>query len=121
VLGAVACQRLVRQICNDCRQPAEPPPAQTLAARGLSGAGPMPFFRGAGCPRCNRTGYRGRRAIFEVLAGTPEVRAGIRQGRPPAEPEELAVAGGMTRLRERCLRLVSEGVTTFDEMLRLRL
>ena len=81
----------------------------------------MPFFRGAGCPRCNRTGYRGRRAIFEVLAGTPEVRAGIRQGRPPAELEELAVAGGMTRLRERCLRLVSEGVTTFDEMLRLRL
>jgi type II secretory ATPase GspE/PulE/Tfp pilus assembly ATPase PilB-like protein len=121
VLGGVTCQRLVRQICTVCRQPAEPPPAQTLAARGLGGAGPMQFFRGAGCPTCNRTGYHGRRAIFELLTGTPEVRAGIRQGLPAAELEELAAAGGMTRLRERCLKLVGEGVTTFDEMVRLRL
>jgi type II secretory ATPase GspE/PulE/Tfp pilus assembly ATPase PilB-like protein len=56
-----------------------------------------------------------------VLVGTPDVRAGIRQGLPPAELEDLAVAGGMTRLRDRCLGLVSEGVTTFDEMVRLRL
>jgi len=81
----------------------------------------MQFFRGKGCPRCNRTGYHGRRAIFEVLPGTPEARAGIRQGLAPAELEELAVAGGMTRLRDRCLSLVGEGVTTFDEMVRLRL
>ena len=121
VLSAVTGQRLVRQICTVCRQPTEPPPAQTLAARGLAGAGPMQFFRGKGCPTCNRTGYRGRRAIFEVLPGTPDVRVGIRQGLPPAELEELAVAGGMTRLRDRCLSLVSEGVTTFDEMVRLRL
>jgi type II secretory ATPase GspE/PulE/Tfp pilus assembly ATPase PilB-like protein len=121
VLSAVTCQRLVRQICVVCRQPTEPPPAQTLAARGLAGAGTMPFFKGTGCPRCNRTGYHGRRAIFELLPGTPEVRAGIRQGLPPAELEELGVAGGMTRLRDRCLRLVAEGVTTFEEMVRLRL
>jgi type II secretory ATPase GspE/PulE/Tfp pilus assembly ATPase PilB-like protein len=120
-LAAVTCQRLVRQICVVCRQPTEPPPAQTLAARGLAGVGPMPFFKGTGCPRCNRTGYHGRRAIFELLPGTPEVRAGIRQGLPPAELEELAVAGGMTRLRDRCLRLVADGVTTFEEMVRLRL
>src|SRR5262249_14802402 len=50
VLGAVTCQRLVRQICPDCRQPTDPPPAQTLAARGLAGAGPLQYFRGAGCP-----------------------------------------------------------------------
>jgi type IV pilus assembly protein PilB len=121
ILSAVTCQRLVRQICVVCRQPTEPPPAQTLAARGLAGAGPMQFFRGTGCPRCNRTGYHGRRAIFEVLPGTPEVRAGIHHGLPPGELEETAVAGGMTRLRDRCLSLVSEGITTFDEMLRLRL
>lgn len=121
ILNAVTCQRLVRQICAVCRQPAEPPPAQTLAARGLAGASSLQFFRGAGCPRCNRTGYRGRQAIFEVLPGTPEVRAGIREGITPGELEEVAVAGGMTRLRDRCLSLVSEGVTTFDEMVRLRL
>jgi type II secretory ATPase GspE/PulE/Tfp pilus assembly ATPase PilB-like protein len=121
VLGAVTCQRLVRQICTVCRQPTDPPPAQTLAARGLAGAGPLQYFRGTGCPTCNKTGYHGRRAIFELLAGTPEVRAGIRQGVPPADLEELAVAGGMVRLRERCLNLVGEGVTTFDEMVRLRL
>jgi type IV pilus assembly protein PilB len=121
ILSVVTCQRLVRQICTVCRQPADPPPAQTLAARGLAGAGSMSFFRGTGCPKCNRTGYHGRRAIFEVLPGTPELRAGIRQGATPAELEEMGVAAGMTRLRDRCLSLVSEGVTTFDEMIRLRL
>jgi len=121
VFGAATCQRLVRKICAVCRRPTDPPPAQTLAARGLAGAGSVQYFRGAGCPSCNRTGYRGRRAIFEVMTGTPEVRAAVRQAAPAAELEAVAAASGMTRLRDRCLSLVTEGVTTFDELVRLRL
>ena len=55
------------------------------------------------------------------MTGTPEVRAAVRQAAPAAELEAVAAASGMTRLRDRCLSLVTEGVTTFDELVRLRL
>jgi type IV pilus assembly protein PilB len=60
-LAAVTCQRLVRQICRICRQPADPPAPQTLAAHGIGPeqAARLRFFRGKGCPTCNKVGYRG--------------------------------------------------------------
>ena len=83
-LAAVTGQRLVRVICKICCQPAEPPAAQTLAAHGISpeDAATLRFFKGKGCPSCNTVGYRGRRAVFEVLPGTPEVRHAIEEGLP---------------------------------------
>ena len=81
----------------------------------------LKFFRGKGCPTCNRVGYRGRRAIFEVLSSGSEIRTAILDQRPASEVEALAVGTGMTTLRERCLHLVRQGVTTFDEFVRLRL
>ncbi|HET8645758.1 MAG TPA: ATPase, T2SS/T4P/T4SS family, partial [Vicinamibacteria bacterium] len=65
-LGAVTCQRLVRQICRICRESAERPAPQTLAHHGIGPeeAETLHFFKGRGCPTCNRVGYRGRRAIF---------------------------------------------------------
>ena len=122
-IAAVTCQRLVRRICEACRQPTEPPAPQTLAHHGI-GADEAPslrFFRGKGCPACNKIGYRGRRAIFEVLAGTDEVRSAVAADLGPDEIETLAAGSGMRTLRERCLDLVTEGVTTFDEFTRLRL
>jgi type IV pilus assembly protein PilB len=122
-LTAVTCQRLVRRICASCRQPADPPAAQTLAHHGISAeeAQSLRFFRGKGCPSCNKVGYHGRRAIFEVLAGTDEVRSAVAADLGPDEIEAMAEGGGMSTLRERCLGLVTEGVTTFDEFTRLRL
>jgi type IV pilus assembly protein PilB len=122
-LAAVTCQRLVRQICTICRQPADPPAPQTLAYQGIAPeeAAQLKFFRGLGCPTCNKVGYRGRRAIFEVLSGAPEIRSAIQNNLSAAEIEAVAVGTGMTTLRERCLNLVREGVTTFDEFTRLRL
>jgi type IV pilus assembly protein PilB len=123
VLVASSCQRLVRQICRICREPAEPPAPQTLAHHGITPqeAATLRFFRGKGCPTCNRVGYRGRRAIFELMNGAPEVRSGILGGLQAEELEALGVGAGMTRVRERCLELVRQGVTTFDEFARLRL
>jgi type II secretory ATPase GspE/PulE/Tfp pilus assembly ATPase PilB-like protein len=122
-LAAVTCQRLVRQICRICREPAEPPAPQTLAHHGITPheVGTMRFFKGKGCPTCNKVGYRGRRAIFEMLSVGPEIRVAVLGGLGAAEIETLAVGAGMTTLRERCLQLVREGVTTFDEFVRLRL
>lgn len=122
-LAAVTGQRLVRKICPICRVPAEPPAARTLAAHGISAevAETLRFYRGRGCPACNSVGYRGRRGVFEVLTGTPEVRAAVQNGPSAPELEAVAAASGMKTVRERCLRLVADGITTFDEFARLRL
>jgi type IV pilus assembly protein PilB len=122
-LGLVTGQRLVRTICRICRVPAEPPSDQTLAAHGIDAdeARLLRFFKGKGCPSCNTVGYRGRRAIFELLPSTPEVRNAVERGRPAPDIEEAALADGMISIRERCLALVREGITTFDEFARLRL
>jgi len=122
-LAASVCQRLVRTICRICQQPAEAPPGQILARHGLSAdeVADLAFFKGRGCPTCNGIGYHGRRAVFEVMSSTSDVRAAVGAGRPAAEIETAAVITGMVRMRERCLALVREGVTTFDEFARLRL
>src|SRR5258706_8117155 len=101
----------------------EPPAPKTLAPHGITAeeAAALKFFRGKGCPTCNKVGYRGRRAIFEVMTGAAEVRAAIQAGLPAPELEAVAIGAGMKTLRARCLDLVREGSTTFDEFTRLRL
>jgi len=122
-LGLVVGQRLVRTICRICRVPADPPAPKTLAAHGIDAdeARGLPFFKGKGCPTCNTVGYRGRQAVFELLPASPDVRQALEQGLTAKDVEQAAVASGMTPLRERCLALVRQGVTTFDEFARLRL
>ncbi len=122
-LAGVTCQRLVRQVCRICKEPADPPAPQTLAAHGISPeeATTLKFFRGKGCPTCNKVGYRGRRAIFEVLTGAPEVQTAILGNLSAEDLESVAIGTGMVPLRSRCLQLVREGGTSFDEFTRLRL
>jgi type IV pilus assembly protein PilB len=122
-LAGVTCQRLVRQICRICRQPGDAPAPQTLAHHGIGAeeAAGLQFFRGKGCPSCNGVGYRGRRALFEVVTGAPEVRSAILNGLPAPDIESIAVGAGMAPMRQRALALVREGVTTFDEFAKLRL
>jgi type IV pilus assembly protein PilB len=122
-LAAVTCQRLVRQVCRICRTPADPPAPQTLAAHGIGPeeARTLHYYRGQGCPTCNKVGFRGRRAIFEVMNGAAEVRAAIMNGLPAADIEAMAIGAGMKPIKERCLDLVRQGKTTFDEFARLRL
>lgn len=122
-LVGVLCQRLVRQVCRVCRASAEPPAPQTLAHHGIGPqeAARLQFFKGRGCPSCNRVGYRGRRAIFELLGGAPEVRSALQNGVTGEALVALGVASGMRPLRTRCLDLVRAGITTFDEFTRLKL
>jgi type IV pilus assembly protein PilB len=121
--SVATCQRLVRTLCRICRQQVEPPPSQMLARHGIVGedAATLRFFRGRGCPSCNTVGYRGRRAVFEVMPGSPEVRTALGNGVAGRELQAVAAIAGMRTLRDRCLDLVREGVTSFDEFARLRL
>jgi type IV pilus assembly protein PilB len=122
-LSAVTCQRLVRVICPICRVEADPPAAQTLALHGIGAeqAAALRFFRGKGCPSCNKVGYRGRRAIFEVITASPEVVEAVEGDYEEYDLETVAIGGGMRTLRERCLELIAEGTTTFDELVRVKL
>ena len=113
----------MRTLCRICRIPAEAPSEQTLLAHRIDPdeARTLRFFKGKGCPSCNTVGYRGRRAIFELIPASSEVRSALESGRSAEDIEQAAAASGSITIRERCLALVREGVTSFDEFARLRL
>ncbi len=117
VLGVVA-QRLVRVICNECKEEYDPKP-EVLARLSLNHKDlPFKFYRGKGCPRCNYTGYRGRTAIEEVMVMGHKLRELVQQGASADTLREAALATGMTTLGMSGLRKIRLGITTIDEVLR---
>ena len=119
-LRGVISQRLVRRICPRCRT-AYTPDEDELADLGLPNEEGVQFYKGAGCPECFDTGYRGRIAVFEMLIITGRVRRMIAEGasRGEIEAELKKPESGFVSLRENALRLVREGVTTSSELLRV--
>ena len=113
VVGIVA-QRLVRRICEYCREPATPDPR--LARRMTIPEGE--FFKGAGCSNCDDTGYRGRVAISEVLLMNEEIRKAIMDQATATEIRTLAGKEGMTTMFEDGLQRAAEGLTTLEEVAR---
>ena len=124
-LTLVVAQRLVRTPCPDCAEPYEPDPA-TLLALGLEpddvarlkDAGATPT-RGVGCVRCGRSGYLGRRGLFEVLEVTADLRRALLTGTDEAAVADLAHRHGYVPLREGGLALAHRGETTYEEVLRV--
>jgi len=117
-LEAVLAQRLVRLICQDCRR--ELPPAEVERARrqfGLEALGVL--YAGAGCRSCQGTGYRGRTGVFEMMLINDDIRARILERASVGEIRQLARKHGMRSLREDGWRLVLEGRTTIEEVLRV--
>jgi len=119
-LRGVVSQRLVRRICPRCRT-AYTPDEDILSRIGMSGATGLTFYRGKGCPDCFNTGYRGRIAVFEILQINAKIRAIIGSGGTRKEIEdELATEGdNFVSLWQNAMRLVNEGTTTIDEVLRV--
>ena len=113
VVGIVA-QRLVRRICEFCREPSAPDPR--LAKRMTIPEGD--FFKGAGCNNCDNTGYRGRVAISEVLLMNEAIRKAIMDQATASEIRQLAGEAGMTTMFEDGLQRAAEGLTTLDEVAR---
>ncbi len=119
-LRGVISQRLVRRICPRCRT-AYTPDEEELADLGLPYEEGLQFYKGAGCPECFDTGFRGRIAVFEMLIITGRVRRLIAEGasRGEIEAELKKPESGFVSLRENALRLVREGITTSSELLRV--
>jgi type II secretory ATPase GspE/PulE/Tfp pilus assembly ATPase PilB-like protein len=79
---------------------------------------PPVLFKGAGCRNCQGTGFRGRQGIFEMMAVTDDVRSMILNRAPSHDIRKAAVKHGMRSLREDGWRIVQEGRTTIDEVMR---
>ena len=107
-------QRLVRKICEGCRE-TYTPPLPVLESINVHETAAL--YRGTGCPACRNTGYRGRTAVFEFLFMDDELRALIAAGAPRADIEKAAHAGGMKTLRENGIAKALLGITTLEEAL----
>jgi type IV pilus assembly protein PilB len=118
-LEGVLGQRLIRKICPECKSPYEPSEA-VLLQLGLSPneIGDKSFYYGKGCDRCNNTGYRGRKGIYELLDITDPIRELINQRAPSVVLKQKAIELGMTTLREDGMRSIYEGETTIEEVLK---
>jgi type II secretion system protein E len=118
VLNGVLAQRLVRRICQDCRAPDHPDPAELLGL-GVSDPHGVELFRGKGCDQCRGTGYRGRTGIYELFRITDEARSLIVRKSPTGEIRHHAVDHGMATLREDGWAKACAGLTTVEEILRV--
>ena len=118
VLTGVLAQRLVRRICQACRAPDHPDPAELLAL-GITDATGLELFRGKGCDECRGTGYRGRTGIYELFKISDATRSLIVQKVPGGEIRRHAVGHGMITLREDAWAKACAGLTTVAEILRV--
>jgi len=117
---AVVAQRLVRKLCESCRQPVSPAadvlrevgfPSERLEGQVIYGAGQ--------CETCRMTGFRGRGGIFEVLQGSEGIEALVIARSATSEIKQKAVAEGMRTLRDDGWAKVLDGMTPVDEVLRV--
>jgi type IV pilus assembly protein PilB len=118
-VNLICAQRLVRRVCANCKVD-HPLPEQGLIDAGFSpdDASTVVPVRGEGCDKCNRTGYKGRVGLYEVMEVGEQLRELILVGASALELRRKAVEDGMLTLRMSGLRKVKEGLTTIEEVAR---
>lgn len=116
---AVLAQRLVRKICTECRTQFEPSDELLMELQlPIAQARQYKFYYGRGCQRCNNSGYKGRCGIYEMLDVTDDIRDLVSSAASVDDIRNFARTQGMTTLREAGLKLIFDGVTTIDEVVR---
>jgi type IV pilus assembly protein PilB len=120
-INLIAAQRLVRQICQSCKEQIEVP-SDVLANVGVDPAevaAGFSTFQGKGCDECNQTGYKGRLAIYEVMVMNDDIKEAILRGMSGIDLKREAVKSGMSTLRMSAIKKVREGMTTVEETVRV--
>jgi len=119
-LIAVAAQRLVRVLCENCKKPYAPD-AETLANIGIDPGriGGRTVFQAGGCDRCIQTGYRGRLGIFEIMMMESQLKSLILKAHDANRILAEARSMKFSSLREDGIRKVLDGITTVEEVLRV--
>lgn len=115
----IVAQRLVRRICQDCKEKIEIP-AKALLNIGFSPdeAARVEVFAGKGCSKCGNTGYKGRIGLYEVMMMSDELRRMILEGASAVELKKQAINEGMITLRQSGLIKIKNGITTIEEVIR---
>lgn len=117
-ISGVVSQRLVKRICPNCSE-------EYLASEyekrilGIDKSDELKLHRGKGCPYCNNSGYIGRIGVYEVMEIGRKHREYIMAGKSTDELRDLSIGEGMKTLNTSCKRLVLNGTTTFDELVKI--
>ncbi len=117
-LRAALAQRLVRSICQNCKQPHDPLPSE-LSVLGINQeqAASASFMMGEGCDKCGGSGYRGRKGVFEIFRVNQEIEEMIYHNVSIVELRKKAREMGMRSMREDGFRKVLAGITTLNEVM----
>ena len=121
LVGIVA-QRLVRRVCPKCSEEYTPNEDEMKILRNdldIEDAQFIKLTKGNGCTYCSHTGYRGRLGVYEIMTITPKIRQSINSRATSDIIKQIAVDEGMKTLKINCMRLVLDGKTTINELLRV--
>lgn len=119
-VNLITAQRLARRVCFECRV-VEEVPVKALIAAGVpkEEAEEYVCYHGAGCPKCNGTGFKGRVGFYQVMPMLEEIRELILNGANTAEIKRESMRLGIKTMRQSGLTKLKEGVTSFEEVLRV--
>ncbi|MHB8059141.1 MAG: type IV-A pilus assembly ATPase PilB [Desulfuromonadaceae bacterium] len=119
-VNLITAQRLARRVCSECKKP-EDIPVQALIDAGVppDEASSYVCMRGSGCPVCNNTGYKGRVGFYQVMPMREEIKELILNGANTAEIKRESMRIGIKTMRQSGLTKLKEGVTSFEEVLRI--
>lgn len=122
-LSGVIAQRLVRRLCDDCKEeyfPTYDEAKQIFANEAdIQEFMKKPIYRAKGCSKCGFTGYKGRLGVYEIMAINKEIKKLIAIGAHDLEIEESAIKNGMKTLNQACIDHILKGVTTISEFVRV--
>jgi general secretion pathway protein E len=120
-VNGILAQRLVRRLCQDCREPYPvlPEVAHELRLRTWQPDGELVLYHAGGCERCENSGYRGRLAIVEFLVMSDDLRRLVMSHAQARQIEERAIQEGMRSMYDDGVRKALAGLTTMEEILRV--
>lgn len=122
-LSGVIAQRLVRRLCDDCKEEYYPTREEvskiTVDEEEIERLMKTPLYRPVGCNKCNFSGYKGRLGVYEIMSINKGIRKLIASGAHDIEIEDLAVKNGMITLNNSCKGHIVNGYTTIDEFVRV--
>src|SRR3990170_2456824 len=114
----IMAQRMVRKICNYCKEEVQINP-ETLLRLGVPEKEIKDFkaYQGRGCQECTNTGFSGRTGLFEIMPIAPDIEKMILEGKSSQEIKEYAVANGMLTLRMAAIEKLKNGITSIEEVI----
>ena len=122
-LSGVIAQRLVRKLCDDCKEqyfPTHDEARQIIANEDeIQEFIKTHIYRANGCGKCHFSGYKGRLGVYEIMSITKEIKKLIARGAHDLEIEEAAVKNGMRTLHQSCINHILNGETTINEFVRV--